>query len=129
MMSGTDHPATTLAYSAVVGALVLSVLVPFGFVTPGWPELALGLCVGVLSTIGHWLVVLAYRHASASAIAPFAYVQLIWAGVLGYAVFRSIPDGWTVVGAAIIAASGLYTAYRERVRAAAAARREGRAAP
>jgi drug/metabolite transporter (DMT)-like permease len=117
MMSGTDSSVTTLAYSAFVGAAVLSALVPFGWVTPSWPEIGLGLCVGVLSTIGHWLVILAYRHASASTIAPFSYIQLLWAGALGYAAFGSMPDLWTVVGIAIIAASGLYTAYRERVRA------------
>ncbi|GEO18106.1 DMT family transporter [Microvirga aerophila] len=117
MMRGTDSSVTTLSYSAFVGAAVLSALVPFGWVTPSWPEISLGVCVGVLSTIGHWLVILAYRHASASTIAPFSYVQLLWAGALGYAAFGSMPDLWTVVGIAIIAASGLYTAYRERMRA------------
>jgi drug/metabolite transporter (DMT)-like permease len=62
-------------------------------------------------------VIVAYRHGSASTIAPFSYVQLIWAGALGYLVFGSLPDSWTITGACIIAASGLYTAYRERVRA------------
>jgi drug/metabolite transporter (DMT)-like permease len=117
MMSGTDSAATTLAYSAFVGAAVLSALLPFTWVTPGWQEIGLGLCVGVLSTIGHWLVILAYRHASASTIAPYSYIQLIWAGALGYCAFGSVPDLWTVVGIGVIAASGLYTAYRERVRA------------
>jgi drug/metabolite transporter (DMT)-like permease len=116
-MSGTDGAVTTLAYSAFVGAVVLSGLLPFVWVTPGWGEIGLGLCVGVLSTIGHWLVILGYRHTSASVVAPFSYVQLIWAGALGYAAFGSLPDGWTVVGIGVIAASGLYTAYRERVRA------------
>jgi drug/metabolite transporter (DMT)-like permease len=89
---------------------------------PSWPEIGLGLCIGVLSTIGHGFVVLAYRYATASAVAPFAYVQLIWSGVLGYLAFGSVPDRWTVVGASIIALSGLYTAYRERVRQRMAAR-------
>ena len=117
MMSGTDSAATTLAYSAFVGAAVLSAPLPFTWVTPGWQEIGLGLCVGVLSTIGHWLVILAYRHASASTIAPYSYIQLIWAGALGYCAFGSVPDLWTMVGIGIIAASGLYTAYRERVQA------------
>jgi drug/metabolite transporter (DMT)-like permease len=116
-MSGRDHPLTTLAYSALVGFLVLSAIVPFVWVTPDWTGIGLGLCVGIVSTIGHWLVILAYRHASASGIAPFSYVQLIWAGVLGYLAFAALPDAWTILGACIIAASGLYTAYRERVRA------------
>jgi drug/metabolite transporter (DMT)-like permease len=116
-MSGSDHPLTTLAYSAIVGFLVLSAALPSGWVTPGWTEIALGLGIGVLSTIAHWLVILAYRHGDASVLAPFSYTQLIAAGVLGYLVFGTLPDGWTILGACIIAASGLYTAYRARIRA------------
>lgn len=117
LMSGRDRPITTLAYSALAGLAVLSAMVPFAWVTPTGTELLLAIAMGVLSTAGHGLVVLAYRHASASMVAPFSYVQLIWAGALGFAVFGSLPDGLTVLGACIIAASGLYTAYRERVRA------------
>jgi drug/metabolite transporter (DMT)-like permease len=91
---------------------------PFVWVTPTPRELALGIGVGVFSTAGHWLVILAYKHASASTVAPYSYVQLIWVGVLGYLVFGSLPDSWTITGAGIIVGSGLYTAYRERVRAA-----------
>ncbi|WP_201831334.1 DMT family transporter [Microvirga zambiensis] len=112
-----DQALTTLAYSASVGSIVLSVLMPFNWVTPNGIEIALGLCMGILFAIGHWLVVLAYRHGNASLIAPFSYVQLIWAGTLGYLVFGTLPDSWTITGAAIIVTSGFYTAYRERLRA------------
>ena len=54
-------------------------------------------------------------------------VQLLWATVLGYLTFGSLPDVWTALGASVIAASGLYTAYRERVRAMEQRRAEGRA--
>jgi drug/metabolite transporter (DMT)-like permease len=116
-MSRGDHSLTTLAYSAFVGLLVLSAMLPFSLIAPGWDEIGLGICIGVFSTFGHWLVIMAYRHANASVIAPFSYVQLIGAGTLGYLVFGALPDTWTVAGAIVIAASGLYTAYRERVRA------------
>lgn len=115
-MSGNDHPLTTLVYSAVLGCLGLIVLLPFHWVTPTGVEIGLGILMGLFFSIGQWLVVLAYRHGNASVIAPFSYVQLIWAGGLGYLVFSALPDGWTILGACIIAASGLYTAYRERVR-------------
>ena len=118
MMSGTDRTTTTLVYSALVGLAVLTALVPFSWRTPSGWELGLAVVMGVTSTAGHGLVVLAYRHASASMVAPYSYVQLIWAGTLGFMVFGTLPDGYTVLGAGIIAASGLYTAYRERVRAA-----------
>ncbi|MCB8819529.1 DMT family transporter [Microvirga rosea] len=120
-MSGRDSAVTTLAYSALVGTVLLTLLLPLFWVTPGLPELGLGLAMGVFSSIGHWLVILAYRQANASTIAPFSYVQLLWAGILGYFAFGAVPDSWTVVGAVIIALSGLYTAYRERVRAASKA--------
>jgi len=116
LMSGTDRPTTTLTYSALVGLGVLTVMMPFVWVTPIWAEVGLALAMGLLSTAGHGLVVLGYRHASASVVAPFSYVQLIWAGALGFLVFGSVPDQFTFLGAGIIVASGLYTAYRERVR-------------
>jgi drug/metabolite transporter (DMT)-like permease len=116
-MSGSDHPLTTLAYSAVVGCLSLTVALPFNWVMPSVGEIGFAVLMGLFFTVGQWLVVLAYRHGSASVIAPFSYAQLIWAGVLGYLVFGALPDRWTVAGAGIIAASGLYTAYRERIRA------------
>lgn len=121
LISGRDHPVATLFYSAVVGLVVLSAMLPFWWVAPSWHEIGLGLAIGAFSTVGHWLVILAFRHTTASTVAPFSYVQLIWAGALGYLAFGTLPDEWTIVGAGIIAASGLYTAYRERVRARAGA--------
>jgi drug/metabolite transporter (DMT)-like permease len=73
--------------------------------------------IGLVSTAAQWLVVLAYRAAPASLLAPFSYVQLIFSGLLGFVMFGTVPDRWTFLGAGIIAASGLYTAHRERVRA------------
>ena len=54
--------------------------------------------------------------APASLLAPFFYGQLLWVTVLGFLVFGNLPDSWTLTGAGIIIASGLYTAHRERVR-------------
>lgn len=116
-MATTERSTTTLAWTAGVGAVVLTALLPFVFVPPSVPHLLLALVVGVLSSAGQWLVVLAHRWAPASVLAPFSYSQLIWATISGWLVFNNLPDEWTLVGAAIIIASGLYTAHRERVRA------------
>jgi drug/metabolite transporter (DMT)-like permease len=70
----------------------------------------------MLSSAGQWLTVLSIRLAPASLLAPFSYSQLIWATLAGWLVFHTLPDAWTLVGAAIIIASGLYTAHRERLR-------------
>ena len=61
-------------------------------------------------------MVLAFRYADASVLAPFSYTQLLWVSILGFLVFGEVPDAWTIVGAAVIVGSGLYTAHRERVR-------------
>jgi drug/metabolite transporter (DMT)-like permease len=116
MMSGREHAITTMTWSSIVGVCVLSALVPFVWVAPSWHDILFGVLIGVASTAGQWIVVLAFRYADASVLAPFSYTQLVWVSLLGFVVFGEVPDVWTVTGAAFIVASGLYTAHRERVR-------------
>jgi len=116
MMSGKEHALTTMTYSSIAGVGVLCVLVPFVWVAPSWHDILFGIVIGVASTAGQWIVVLAFRYADASVLAPFSYTQLLWVSVLGFLVFGEVPDAYTITGAAFIVASGLYTAHRERVR-------------
>ena len=116
-----DPPETTLAFSSLVGFVVLCCFVPFAWGPMTARDIGLGVFVAVLSTAGHWLVVMAFRRAPASVLAPFSYAQLISATVCGLVVFGDLPGLWTAAGAAVIAASGLYTAHRERALARAAA--------
>lgn len=117
MMSATENPVTTLTWSAIIGFVLLSLLQPFGWQPLTAQAIWLGVFVGVASTIGHWFVILAFRHADASLLAPFAYLQLLWASIFGYFMFAALPDRFTWLGAVIISASGLYIAHRERLRA------------
>jgi drug/metabolite transporter (DMT)-like permease len=117
IMSTTESPLTTLVWSALIGFSIATALMPFVWQPVTSEILLLGLFIGVASTIGHWLVILAFRHADASLLAPFSYMQLLWVSVFGFLLFSVLPDLWTLVGAAIIAGSGLYTAHRERIRA------------
>jgi len=116
MMSGTERAITTMAYSSIAGLGILSMLVPFVWVQPSWHDIFFGIVIGVASTAGQWIVVLAFRYANASVLAPFSYTQLLWVSLLGFMIFGEVPDVWTITGAAIIVASGLYTAHRERLR-------------
>jgi drug/metabolite transporter (DMT)-like permease len=116
MMSGTERAITTMTYSSIAGVCILSALVPFVWVAPTWHDVMFGVLIGVASTAGQWIVVLAFRYADASVLAPFSYTQLLWVSILGFFIFGEVPDVWTVTGAAFIVASGLYTAHRERVR-------------
>jgi drug/metabolite transporter (DMT)-like permease len=116
MMSGTERAITVMAYSSIVGLCILSALVPLVWVTPTWHDIAFGVLIGIASTAGQWIVVLAFRYADASVLAPFSYTQLLWVSILGFFLFGEVPDAYTITGAAFIVASGLYTAHRERVR-------------
>jgi drug/metabolite transporter (DMT)-like permease len=116
MMSGRERATTTMAYSSITGVCIVSAMVPFVWITPSWHDILFGIFIGVASTAGQWIVVLAFRYADASVLAPFQYTQLLWVSILGFMIFGEVPDIWTVTGAAFIVASGLYTAHRERVR-------------
>jgi drug/metabolite transporter (DMT)-like permease len=118
-MSGADATVTTLAYSALGPFLLVCPALPFVWVTPTLAEIGLAVAYGGVATLAQWLVILAYRQAPASALAPISYSQLISSAALGYLVFDAFPDAWTFAGAAVIILSGLYTAHRERVRARA----------
>jgi drug/metabolite transporter (DMT)-like permease len=117
LTSGADHPLVTLTYTALVGCASATLTLPFAWAEMGWHEVGLGLLTGVTATVAQGLIVLAYHYASASLLSPFFYSQLVWSAALGFFVFGHVPDGWSFVGAAVIIASGLYTANRERLRA------------
>lgn len=120
-LAHSDRPLTTLAYSALIGALASSVAVPFFWVAPdpaGWLAMV-GL--GLFGGIGHFALIKAFESAPAATVTPFGYAALLWATLFGFVIFGDLPDLWTVVGAAIIAASGLYIFHRERAARGSAA--------
>jgi drug/metabolite transporter (DMT)-like permease len=71
--------------------------------------------MGLLSGIGHYLLIIAHRLAPAAILAPFIYTEIVWMIALGYFVFADVPNHWTLAGVAIVIASGIYLLYRERV--------------
>ncbi len=120
MIRGAADPLNALFYTALVGAIAASLVVPFFWRTPGPIDALMLVGIGFFGGLGHYAVILAYERAEVSVVAPFAYTELIWATILGFMVFGDLPDLWTFVGAGVIVASGLYVLYRER-RAAAPA--------
>ena len=111
-----DSSATTMFYSGLGGLLILTPIVPFFWRNPETPMITFFMVlVGVFGALGHWLMILAYRRASTATLSPFIYTQIVWMILIGYVVFEDVPDFWTLVGAAIVIASGLYLLHREHV--------------
>ena len=110
----TDSAQTTFVYTAMFGVLATSVAVPLVWVTPQPLDWLFMAAVGVFGGIGQFTLIKAYEAAPAAMVAPFAYSGLIWATLYGLLVFGDLPDAWTVAGAVVIAASGLYVQRRKR---------------
>ena len=110
-----DSSETTLLYSNLVGAVVTSTAVPFVWTTPkDLTVVLLMVGMGAFSGFGHYLLIKGHRLAPAGVLAPFIYTEIVWMIALGYLVFHDVPNRWTLAGAAVVVASGLYLLYRER---------------
>lgn len=104
---------TSLFYTALLGAVVLSVaVVPF-WQAPSPRAVLLMLAIGFVAALGQFLLIRAFMLAEASLVAPFSYAGLLFASLWGVLFFDEWPDGPTILGAAIIVAAGLYVWHRE----------------
>jgi drug/metabolite transporter (DMT)-like permease len=115
-----DSAHTTLFYSALMGAVGLTLALPLGLAGAtvlSWREAGLFLLLGLFAGLAHWLIITAFLIVPASLLTPFTYLQMIWATLFGWLVFGHLPDGWSAVGMAIIVGSGLLLALQERRRA------------
>lgn len=114
-LAGVEHPLTSLVWGALVGAALLSAAAPFVWAPPqAWFHGVLIVFIGILASVGHFLLIKAYDHASATLLAPYTYSALVWAMLMGWLVFGDFPDGGSLLGMAIIVVSGLYLANRQR---------------
>jgi EamA-like transporter family. len=111
-----DSAHTTLFYSALVGTALLSLAIPF-VEMPGefaMRDAGFFIVLGLLAGLGHGLLIAAFLRAPASLVAPFTYIQMLWATFYGYAVFGQLPDGISALGMAVIVASGVGLVLHER---------------
>lgn len=98
-----------------MSGLLLTPMLPGVWVWPeSWFVWMLLFVIGVFGGLGHWLLILAHQRAPAAILAPFVYTQIVWMTALGWIVFHDAPGPWTLVGGAIVIASGLYLWARER---------------
>ncbi|MFT3975282.1 MAG: DMT family transporter [Amaricoccus sp.] len=114
MVARWDSAETSFFYTGVAGAVAITLVAPFWWTpihgTADWAFMA-SLCV--TSILGHFLLIKVYEVAEAGTVQPFAYFQLLFVTILAVTLFGERPDTWTVAGAALILAAGLYAVLRE----------------
>jgi drug/metabolite transporter (DMT)-like permease len=118
ILAGEDS-RVLLFYPAFIGTVLMTALLPWlgiSYEMP-WSDVVFIGVAGLLGTIGHFLFILAFQRAPASALSPFTYMQLVWATLIGWIAFGNFPDAWTLAGMAVIGGSGLLITLHERRRA------------
>ena len=113
-MTGTEHPAAIVFYFAVTASLLSLLTLPFGWVWPVGLEWVWLIGAGLIGVAGQLLLTGSYAHAEASVLAPFTYVSMLWAIVIGWAVFAEAPTVPMLAGSALIIVSGVAIVLRER---------------
>ena len=116
----TERTSTIVTWFAGASTVLSLFTLPLGFVLPGhvWviPDLTMAgllLLIGLAGGVGQILLTQSYRYADASTIAPFDYVNMLWAILIGWLVFSEIPVPEVVIGALIVIAAGIFVIYRE----------------
>ncbi|HJM90949.1 MAG: DMT family transporter [Alphaproteobacteria bacterium] len=109
-----DSSASILFYSMVAGLLAGAISMPmFGAHWPSPTQWGLFAAAGILNSLSHLLTIQALLLAPGGTMAPFRYLSLIWAAVMGYLIWGDVPDGWKLAGAALVVGAGLFILYRE----------------
>ena len=114
-LSTSDNPLLTLLITGMVGAVLVSLIIPFYWVKPTINQWSLMAGIGGFACIGHLFLILSLKYADASKLAPLGYTEIIPNVLIGYYFFSEIPDSWTYLGLVIIVLSGLYISRREKV--------------
>ncbi len=116
-LSGSAPALVTLAFTALLGAVVMTALLPWFWITPSPGDFLLMASMGLIAALGHLCVIKAYEWGEASMLAPFGYSEIVTMTLVGYLFFGDFPDSWTWAGIAVITGSGIYISLRERRRA------------
>ena len=115
-LSRFDRPITILTYQSVCVGILVAPLAIYEWIWPSLLEWAFLVAIGVVSVAGQTCNIRAFAAGEATAIASLDYVRLIWATLIGFAVFAELPSLTTLGGAAIVLAASLYTVHREAQR-------------
>lgn len=115
-IAGQTHAVITTFHTSLIGTALTTLFAAFVWEAPSLPQWGLLFLIGLIATVGHFLIVRAYDHAEASLLAPLAYTEIVMATVAGWWFFGDFPDGWTFLGVAILIACAIYISVRERAK-------------
>ena len=114
-LSSSDNPLLTLLLTGVVGAIIISLVMPIVWVQPSLKQWSLMAAVGIFACIGHYFLILSLKYADASKLAPFSYFEIVTNIIIGYYFFGDFPDNWTFLGLFIIISAGVYIYRRDNL--------------
>ena len=112
--SETENVFTTLFYTALVGCVLMSFVVPLFWKTPHIRHVPFLILLGLVAGFGHFMLIKALELENASFLSPLGYVQLLWVVLFGFLAFGDLPDVYSLIGMAIVVGSGLYVALGHR---------------
>ena len=114
-LSSSDNPLLTLLLTGVVGAIIISFVMPFVWIKPTLNQWSMMAAIGIFACLGHLFIILSLKYADASKLAPFSYFEIVTNIIIGYYFFSDFPDKWTFLGLFIIILSGIYISRRENI--------------
>jgi drug/metabolite transporter (DMT)-like permease len=115
-MSATESVGTLTLYQMAIITLCTLAMLPFGMRMPDWRNALLLIATGLGNGVGQYWWTKSLAAAPTSIVVPFNYLSLVWAAILGFAIWGEIPDRALLIGSAIVIGSGLYILWREGVR-------------
>ena len=113
-LTASETTSSIVFYFSLFCALAGLATLPFAWMTPDPMQLAALIAIGVIGGLSHIFLTESYRNAPQSVVAPFGYSTMLWALIFGYVFLGEVPTLLVLVGAAIVAAAGLFVVFRER---------------
>ena len=118
LVGAQETPWASMFYAALFGSIITSVLLPFSWKPIALADIPLFALLGALGAIAQFFTIRAYSLAEAAVLAPFGYLDMVFAVIWSIAIYSAWPDEFTLLGALVIALAGLYVWRQERAGAA-----------
>jgi len=115
-LSSIDNPFLTLIFTGLFGAIIISLIVPFFWITPNLNQWLLMIALAAVGTFGHFCLIMSLNLAEASKLSPLAFFEIINNILIGYFFFGDFPNKWLWLGLFFIISSGIYISVRESKR-------------